>query len=143
MVVLPSGIGTLYTVRIFGGLQAAGISRIISCFFEIISAKYRLKESFPLHVTHDCPLSIIDHRVCFFKECTLAHSRTERGRLRQTSSSRECASLAGRAFLCTREFQRNFLVHKKDCSLRPVDRKSSLFDIIMKIEEISLLLLRM
>lgn len=33
MVVLPSGIGTLYTVRIFGGLQAAGISRIISCFF--------------------------------------------------------------------------------------------------------------
>ena len=47
MVVLPSGIGTLYTVRIFGGLQAAGMSRIISCFFEIISAKYRLKESFP------------------------------------------------------------------------------------------------
>ena len=41
MVVLPSGIGTLYTVRIFGGLQAAGMSRIISCFFEIISAKYR------------------------------------------------------------------------------------------------------
>ena len=39
--------------------------------------------------------------------------RAERGRLRQTSSSRECASLAGRAFLCTREFQRNFLVHKK------------------------------
>ena len=37
----------------------------------------------------------------------------ERGRLRQTLSSRECASLAGRAFLCTREFQRNFLVHKK------------------------------
>lgn len=55
MVVLPSGIGILYTVRIFGGLQAAGISRIISCFFVIISAKYRLKESFPLHVTHDCP----------------------------------------------------------------------------------------
>ena len=77
------------------------------------------------------------------KECALAHSRAERGRLRQTSSSRECASLAGRAFLCTREFQRNFLVHKKDCPLRPVDRKSSLFDIIMKIEEISLLLLRM
>ena len=51
MVVLPSGIGTLYTVRIFGGLQAAGMSRIISCFFEIISAKYRLKESLPLHVT--------------------------------------------------------------------------------------------
>lgn len=87
MVVLPSGIGTLYTVRIFGGLQAAGISRIISCFFEIISAKYRLKESFPLHVTHDCPLSIIDHRVCFFKECTLAHSRTERGRLQHSTSS--------------------------------------------------------
>ena len=71
MVVLPSGIGTLYTVRIFGGLQAAGISRIISCFFEIISAKYRLKESLPLHVTHDCPLSIIDHRACFLKEMYL------------------------------------------------------------------------
>ena len=55
MAVLSSGIGTLYTVRIFGGLQAAGMSRIISCFFEIISAKYRLKESLPLHVTHDCP----------------------------------------------------------------------------------------
>ena len=63
MVVLPSGIGTLYTVRIFGGLQAAGMSRIISCFFEIISAKYRLKESLPL--------SIIDHRVCFLKEMYL------------------------------------------------------------------------
>ena len=71
MVVLPSGIGTLYTVRIFGSLQAADMSRIISCFFEIISAKYRLKESFPLHVTHDCPLSIIDHRVCFLKEMYL------------------------------------------------------------------------
>ena len=59
MVVLPSGIGTLYTVRIFGGLQAAGMSRIISCFFEIISAKYRLKESFPLHVTHDCPFRLL------------------------------------------------------------------------------------
>ena len=59
MSVLPSGIGTLYTVRIFGGLQAAGISRIISCFFEIISAKYRLKESLPLHVTHDCPFRLL------------------------------------------------------------------------------------
>ena len=59
MVVLPSGIGTLYTVRIFGGLQAAGMSRIISCFFEIISAKYRLKESLPLHVTHDCPFRLL------------------------------------------------------------------------------------
>ena len=46
MVVLPSGIGTLYTVRIFGGLQAAGMSRIIS-------------------------LSIIDHWVCFLKEMYL------------------------------------------------------------------------
>ena len=59
MVVLPSGIGTLYTVRIFGGLQAAGMSRIISCFFEIISAKYHLKESLPLHVTHDCPFRLL------------------------------------------------------------------------------------
>ena len=55
VVILPDEIRILYTVRIFGGLQAAGISRIISCFFEIISAKYRLKESFPLYVTHDCP----------------------------------------------------------------------------------------
>ena len=55
MVVLPSGIGTLYTVRIFGGLQAAGMSRIISCFF----AKYRLKKSLPLHVTHDCPFRLL------------------------------------------------------------------------------------
>lgn len=70
MVVLPSGIGTLYTVRIFGGLQAAGISRIISCFFEIISAKYRLKESLPLHVTHDCPFRLLI-RVCFLKEMYL------------------------------------------------------------------------
>ena len=55
------------------------------------------------------------HQTFFYereKECALAHSRAERGRLRQTSSSRECASLAGRAFLCTREFQQNFLVHK-------------------------------
>ena len=59
MVVLPSGIGTLYTVRIFGSLQASDMSRIISCFFEIISAKYRLKESLPLHVTHDCPFRLL------------------------------------------------------------------------------------
>ena len=28
------------------------------------------------------------------KECALAHSRAERGRLRHVSASRECASLA-------------------------------------------------
>ena len=54
----------------------------------------------------------------------MAHSRSERGRLRQTSSSRECASLAGRAFLCTREFQRNFLVHKKEPHLTRHDPSS-------------------
>ena len=59
MVVLPSEIGTLYTIRIWDGLRAAGMSRIIPCFFEIISAKYRLKESFPLHVTHDCPFRLL------------------------------------------------------------------------------------
>ena len=59
MVVLPSGIGILYTVRILDVLQTAGMSRIISYFFEIISAKYRLKESFPLHVTHDCPFRLL------------------------------------------------------------------------------------
>ena len=87
MVVLPSGIGTLYTVRIFGGLQAAGMSRIISFFFEIISAKYRLKESLPLHVTHDCPFRLLITGSAFFKECTLAHSRTERGHLQHSTSS--------------------------------------------------------
>ena len=35
------------------------------------------------------------------KECALAHSRAERGRLRHISSSRECASRG--AFLCHRE----------------------------------------
>ena len=59
VVILPDEIRILYTVRIFGGLQAAGMSRIISCFFEIISAKYRLKESLPLHVTHDCPFRLL------------------------------------------------------------------------------------
>ena len=34
------------------------------------------------------------------KECALAHSRAERGRLRHISSSRECASCG--AFLCHR-----------------------------------------
>ena len=56
----------------------------------------------------------------------MAHSRAERGRLRQTSSSRECASLAGRAFLCTREFQRNFLVYTKQAHL-PVTEKYACF----------------
>ena len=59
MAVMPSGIGILYTVRILDVLQTAGMSRIISYFFEIISAKYRLKESFPLHVTHDCPFRLL------------------------------------------------------------------------------------
>ena len=47
MVVLSDMVRILYTAHICRGLQAAGISRIISCFFEIISAKYRLKEAFP------------------------------------------------------------------------------------------------
>ena len=42
-------------------------------------------------------------RVCK-KECALAHSRASRGRLRQSTSSRECASLAHECLLCNREF---------------------------------------
>ena len=38
------------------------------------------------------------------KECALAHSRASRGRLRQSTSSRECASLAHECLLCNREF---------------------------------------
>ena len=37
-------------------------------------------------------LSLYKHS--YKKECALAHSRAERGRLRQSTSSRECASLA-------------------------------------------------
>ena len=60
MAVMPSGIGILYTVRILDVLQAAGISRIISCFFEIISKKYRLPESFfPLHGSRQTPLRLL------------------------------------------------------------------------------------
>ena len=39
-------------------------------------------------------------RVSYEKECALAHSRAERGRLRHVSSSRECASRG--AFFCHR-----------------------------------------
>ena len=43
------------------------------------------------------------------KECALAHSRAERGRLRHVSASRECAS--SRSVFCF--IGRNFLLHKK------------------------------
>ena len=56
--------------------------------------------NFIIHFVHGS----VNLRYSFFsvkkKECALAHSRAERGRLRHVSSSRECASRG--AFLCHR-----------------------------------------
>ena len=51
------------------------------------------------------------------KECALAHSRAERGRLRHVSASRECAYWHVSAFLCNREFQGISYYTKKGSNL--------------------------
>ena len=59
------------------------------------------------------------------KECALAHSRAERGRLRHISSSRECASRG--AFLCHRaKFP---MTQKKE---RPVSQPFSFYCIMFE-----------
>ena len=44
-------------------------------------------------------------KLFLYKKCVLAYSRASRGRLRQSASSRECASLARQCLLCNRKFR--------------------------------------
>ena len=53
------------------------------------------------------------------KECALAHSRAERGRLRYVTYPRECAFCAKR-FYVIGTLQSNFLLHKKDTPVRGI-----------------------